>query len=276
MKQTFVLPFLLVFFIVDVFGQATIVCTYTDKTTGYQYDLTPLVNNQEDYVVEVPAGTDNITTQGYKITLNVCRPIFVQACSTQAGTTCDACLQWPLPNTLYQNALGKTTSTNLMQGQDDSGEDGEGVSMFYGGFTSTLVVNFLCDPDAGVGAPVYVTKPTSSEFLLKWKSKYACAVNGPAGGGSSSSSPWSIGRHEALLILGLTFTTGCLLGILVASFCWCLRVRSVKAKMKRKALDESRALLLGGQQVPSAPAPSMSPAYIYPSPYEPSNDNNLH
>ena len=44
--------------VVQIYGQATITCTYTDPSTKYQYDLTPLVSNNADYIVDVPTGTD--------------------------------------------------------------------------------------------------------------------------------------------------------------------------------------------------------------------------
>eukprot|EP00027_Filamoeba_sp_ATCC50430_P013947 CAMPEP_0168569608 /NCGR_PEP_ID=MMETSP0413-20121227/16260_1 /TAXON_ID=136452 /ORGANISM="Filamoeba nolandi, Strain NC-AS-23-1" /LENGTH=49 /DNA_ID= /DNA_START= /DNA_END= /DNA_ORIENTATION= len=45
------------------------------------------------------------------------------------------------------------------------------------GFPSVLEINFVCDTSVGVGAPTYVTKPATMEFLLQWRTKYACAVS---------------------------------------------------------------------------------------------------
>ena len=51
---------------------------------------------------------------------------------------------------LIPNA-GTTTATTFGKAQDTSGADGEGVTMYFGGFQSTVTVNFVCNPNAGAG-----------------------------------------------------------------------------------------------------------------------------
>jgi len=177
MRTTHSLITFLVLILVQVYGQATIPCTYTDGPTGLNYDLNSLVDDSDDYIIDVPTGTDSQTLQGYRITLNVCRPILLQACALQGGSNVDACQQWPLPQFQHSTPLGLTTGTYFISAEDTSGQNGEGVTMRFTGFQSSVSLNFICDSKAGKGNPTYVTKPNSSSFELQWKSIYGFPVN---------------------------------------------------------------------------------------------------
>jgi len=192
-----------VFFLLVVAYVSCQTCTYTDPNTDYEYDLSPLTSDNSDYIVDVPEGTDAQTDVGYKISLNICRSVLTNGCSAKGGSQCDACQQWPLddPGALQYNApLGTVGQTSFSQ-TVEPGTDGEGLTMKFAGFDSTMQINFICNTGAGKGSPAYESKPTGNSFLLKWKSKNACATNGKAIADSGSSSGGGLSGGSIMMII---------------------------------------------------------------------------
>jgi hypothetical protein len=137
---------------------------WKDPKTNNEYNIVNLQNNIQDYVIEVP----NAPTP-YKITLNICRNIINNACSSQSGSDVAACQQWPLSNPQWSNSLGKASEIMF----NSSSSSNSNFQVTFGGTTSTLSILFTCNESAGVGIPKFLSE-TTNMFQVSWESQYAC------------------------------------------------------------------------------------------------------
>jgi hypothetical protein len=171
---------------------------WKDPKTNSQYNIENLQNNNQDYVIEVP----NAPTP-YKITLNICRNIINNACSSQSESDVAACQQWPLSNPQWSNSLGKASETMF----NSSSSSNSNFQVTFGGTTSTLSILFTCNEDGGVGTPKFLSE-TTNKFQVSWESQYACPIG--SGGNNKGLSGGSIFLIILLVVIVVYFVAGIL------------------------------------------------------------------
>lgn len=150
-------------------------CKVYDSDAGFNFDLSPLTKQpgEEPYKVQ----TSQDTTHDYL--LNVCGPVTVTMCNN---------LTIPNPG-VCQIPKGGGPGTAYVGGQW-TGEllyfDGM-INLTYSGgspyndVASTprkTEITFLCDADAGVGKPTFLTEVASDHYYgFEWRTAYACPTS---------------------------------------------------------------------------------------------------
>jgi len=176
-------------------------CTWLDTTSNKNYDISPLMNSNNDYYI--PKNT--FPNQGWDIWINICRPLVTQVC----GATASGCQQWDPKSAGGKAAMG-TASTLQFQPATAPGFQNYGVTAEFlqGDLDRRMEIDFKCDPNAGVGAPVFQNEAPTHHYNFLWVSQFACPV---AGGGLS---PGSI----MLIILACLVVIYLVAGILFNKF----------------------------------------------------------
>eukprot|EP01116_Phalansterium_solitarium_P009291 TRINITY_DN2337_c0_g1_i1.p1 TRINITY_DN2337_c0_g1~~TRINITY_DN2337_c0_g1_i1.p1 ORF type:complete len:267 (+),score=38.22 TRINITY_DN2337_c0_g1_i1:240-1040(+) len=136
-------------------------CTY--QWNGVNYDASPLQNSAVDYHAREEE-------KRWDFFINVCQPGVTQLC----GPNCAVCEQWSGGVVCLGNA-----STASFQPPAIPGANGQGFTIQFtdGIGPRSAAIDFTCDPDAGVGSPVFYAENPSLHFKFQWKSKYACAAS---------------------------------------------------------------------------------------------------
>jgi len=142
-------------------------CVWTDPTNSKTYDLSPLSNNTEDYVLPLPV-------QRWVIWINVCRPLLYFGCSKYSPDV-SACQVY--------NPDFESGSFSLGLDSDATFEhlkqiDGDGVTMMYtyGWSGRAYQIDFICDKAAGKGVPTFISENPLHYYNFEFHSSYACAL----------------------------------------------------------------------------------------------------
>jgi len=149
----------LITFSVHILTVSALDCTY--PYNGTYYDLSPLSNNNEDY---------NVTLfTGMRAWINVCREVITTVCYNCCGAGIAGCQQWDPDSVNGQASMGTISSETAVASE-------KGVTLqFSGGLAQrSMEIDFLCDPDAGQGYPIYQGRGSHSQF--QWNSAQACLV----------------------------------------------------------------------------------------------------
>jgi hypothetical protein len=121
-----------------VYAQST--CTYTDATTGYEYDFTQL-EHQNDFQFQYHSGTQTITMY-----ISVCRPVYFPKC----GAGSSACQQWDVNSPKGQASLGAASSGQWSTLKNNANDTGVTISYSGGDGGRSYEIDFVCSQDAGM------------------------------------------------------------------------------------------------------------------------------
>jgi len=177
--------------------QSQIVCKWTDPATKNEYDLTPLMNNQNDYIFGYDP-TDPVK----KVYMNVCRAVITNLC----GAGVAACQQWDPKNTGGQASLGQASTLTFTYGPQKSNNGANGLIAHWtkGDPVNTadrkLEVDFVCKKDAGVGIPAFWNEDDLI-YYFTWSSQHGCPTNGGGGGGAGGKGGLSGGSIFLIILL---------------------------------------------------------------------------
>uniref|UniRef100_A0A8C4YYE4 Insulin-like growth factor 2 receptor n=1 Tax=Gadus morhua TaxID=8049 RepID=A0A8C4YYE4_GADMO len=134
-------------------------CKVEDAEAGFSFDLSPLRKTDGGYY--------NVSTPDYEYYVNVCGPLTTARCPKNAGSC----------------QVDKSSNSWSLGQADDRLSYYNGVIQlaYHNGsqyntqdhiLRSTLI-SFLCDPDAGVGAPEF-QKEDNFTYNFRWYTSYAC------------------------------------------------------------------------------------------------------
>jgi len=148
-------------------------CVWTDPTTGYNYDFSPLRNNQQDYYLPKNG------VQKWDIWLNMCRPLVGQICA--AGTA--GCQQWdPSKGVGGRASMGAFAGMTFVSGSDDNSSV---VAQFINGDGNRhFQISFVCDQNQTIGSPQYLGENPPLQFNFQWYTAAACESCGDSNCGS--------------------------------------------------------------------------------------------
>jgi len=169
-----------------VYVHCQLPCTF--KSGADTYDLSPLTNNQADYFIP----TNTFPGQGWSIWINVCRPTLSNVC----GATAIACQQWnPSDPVNGKASMGAATSQQYESATN-------GVILQYNGGDGSPAreteIDFICDPNAGIGQPAYKSEGPTHHYVFTWNTAYACPV-----GSTGSKGGLSVGSILLIVLLVL-------------------------------------------------------------------------
>lgn len=134
-------------------------CKVQNPQAGFSFDLSPLSKPNGGYY--------NLTSGNYNYYINVCGPVTAASCPPKAGVcqSDKSGSSWSLgeanSHLSYYDGLIQLTYSNGSQ---------------YNNKQHTLrstVISFLCDPDAGVGAPEFQIEDDYT-YNFRWYTSYAC------------------------------------------------------------------------------------------------------
>jgi len=161
-KMNQIYSFIFLFLLESCFCQQ---CQFEDSK-GNVYDFSALAKNNDDYYI--PRNT--YPNQPWDIWINICRALVTQKC----GTDCAICLEWDKsPN--GHACLGKF-STGTWMDPRKPGVNGLGLSVEYvgGDWNRKCELDMTCDPNAGVGKPIYNGEAPQLYYNFQWVSAFAC------------------------------------------------------------------------------------------------------
>ncbi|XP_024912478.1 cation-independent mannose-6-phosphate receptor isoform X2 [Cynoglossus semilaevis] len=131
-------------------------CRVEDAQAGFSFDLSPLTK---------VGGFYNLTRANYDYYINVCGPVKVANCNEKAGACQVEKSSWNLgeanSHLSYYDGLIQLSYTN-----------GTAYNNLAHTQRSTLI-SFLCDPQAGVGAPEFQDEDKYT-YNFRWYTSYAC------------------------------------------------------------------------------------------------------
>jgi len=157
---------LLLFYFTQSFAQV-LPCAFVTPNGNTVVDLTPLMKNDTDYFI--PKGTVN--DQDWDLWINICRPIVANVCINSVGGQI-ACQRWDPNNPLGNAGMGRA-ATQM------ASFNGDNISLRYtGGLDQRETqIDFMCDPNGGIGKPVFIGETVQHHYAFQFVSKYACPIS---------------------------------------------------------------------------------------------------
>jgi len=198
---------------INVQGQS---CQWTDASSGDSYDLSPLINNANDYTFGYDP-TDPVK----KVYANMCRALVTTLC----GPGSAFCQQWDPKNAGGQASLGQASTMSFGYGAQKSNNGVQGLIVRFdkGDPVNTqerhTEVDLVCQKGAGAGMPAFWNEDNLI-YYFTWTTEFACPVSGPHAGGGGGLSGGSI-LLIILLVVAVVYLVG---GILFISSECTLRV----------------------------------------------------
>jgi len=153
-------------------------CTYKIPHSNQVVDLSKLANSKQDYFIP----KNSVPKQTWDVWINVCREIVGAPGKPQpCGSGISGCQQWD-PNSQNGKASMGTVSSAVFQPLTIQGK--QGVTVQYTGGTGQrkMEIDFVCNPQAGDGKPVFTAENPSLHYNFMWESKYACPKTALPGG----------------------------------------------------------------------------------------------
>jgi len=159
-------------------AQSSYSCNWTNPSTQDSYSFYPLMATK-DYLAN---------TIKYKYSINICRSTVITTC----GSDVAGCQQW----TGGKASIGKSSSANYVPlvRSISQGQKGATLKFSSGDGGRSFELDLQCDPNGGIGTPVFEIETPTNFYNFQWVSAYACPIGGsngpspptPGGGGGLS------------------------------------------------------------------------------------------